>query len=212
MRSRAVTRVLLCCGLLAGPLFTTAYLLEGSTRANYSAWRHPVSSLSLGTHGWMQVANFLNSGALLVGFGIGVHRAEHSSKWTSRLIQAIGVGLIGAGAFRCDPLSGYPPGTPAVPSPPTTKGILHVVFSALVFLGMPAVFLIDATGVKPVWSTYSKATFVAFVGTFGVARAGFAQSARLVAFGGLFQRLALSIGFTWLALRAAQLLGALARS
>jgi hypothetical protein len=44
-----------------------------------------------------------------------------------------------------------------------------------------------------------------FISTFAVSSAGFAQAPRLANVGGLFQRLALSSGFVWLSLRAADL-------
>src|SRR5580765_6973489 len=101
-----ITQRLLQAGVAAGPLFTLAYLIEGATRAGYSAWRHPVSSLAHGKHGWMQVANFFISGSLLLGFALGARRCDPASKWPPRLIGAAGVGLIGAGACACDPVGG----------------------------------------------------------------------------------------------------------
>jgi hypothetical protein len=198
----------LLCGVAAGPAFTLAYLIEGVTRGGegYSAWRHPVSSLSLGRYGWTQVANFLLSGGLLVAFGVGARRDDVGSTWLPRLIGTIGVGLIGAGAFRCDPLSGYPPGSPAVPAPASKPGVLHVLFSALVFLGMPVAFVLEARRGEPFWAPYSKASCLGFIAAFGVARAGFAQVPGFVGVGGLFQRISLSVGFAWLTLRAADLL------
>ena len=77
---------LLACGMAAGPLFTIAYLLEGASRVDYKPFRHPVSSLALGRAGPSHL------GALLIGV------------WA--------VCLLGAGACRTDPVSGYPAGTP----------------------------------------------------------------------------------------------------
>ena len=45
------TRPLLYCGLLAPMAFVAGVLVEGGSRPGYSAWRHPVSQLSLGP-GW----------------------------------------------------------------------------------------------------------------------------------------------------------------
>ena len=42
------TKTLLVCGVIAGPLFVVAFLVEGATRAHYDPLRHPVSSLALG--------------------------------------------------------------------------------------------------------------------------------------------------------------------
>jgi hypothetical protein len=58
-------QVLLACGMVAGSVFTGAYLLEGVGRADYKALRHPVSSLALGRAGWVQTVNFLFAGLVL---------------------------------------------------------------------------------------------------------------------------------------------------
>ena len=202
MTSARITEGLSAAGLFAGPWFTLVYVVEGARRKDYSALRHPVSSLALGEHGWRQAVNFLSTGALMVAYGVGVQRSESGARWLPRLIGSVGVGLLGAGVFATDPLSGYPPGTLAVPARPTPKGVLHVLFSALVFLGLPAAFIVDARTADRGWARYSKATCLGFAGTFLVARAGFGQAPRLVGVAGLFQRLALSIGFAWVSARA----------
>jgi hypothetical protein len=202
-----ITRKLLAGGLVAGPLFTLIYALQGATRADYSAWRHPVSSLALGRHGWMQVVNFLTTGGLLVGFGVGARRADPASTWTPRLIGAAGVGLAGAGVFACDPIGGYPPGTPPRPARPSRGGALHQLFSAFLFFSLPALFVQEARRGQPSWSAYSTATCAAFLGSFALSSAGFGQAPGFARVGGLFQRLALSAGFLWLSLRARHLLG-----
>jgi hypothetical protein len=75
-RHRARTAVLLRCGIIAGPVFVTAFLLEGAARTDYDPLRHPVSSLQLGgAIGWTQVANFVIAGLLTLGFAIGVRPA-----------------------------------------------------------------------------------------------------------------------------------------
>jgi Protein of unknown function (DUF998) len=58
------TTVLLACGVIAGPLFTLAWAVEGATRAHYNPLRHPVSSLELGEFGWTQRVNFIVAGLL----------------------------------------------------------------------------------------------------------------------------------------------------
>jgi hypothetical protein len=206
MTSRRITRGLLAGGVIAGPMFTLGYLLEGATREGYSAWRHPVSSLALGEHGWTQVANFLATGGFLLGFAVGARRADQTSTWEPRLIGAIGLGLVGAGVFACDPIGGYPPGTPPRPERPSLRGAIHQVFSIPVFLGLPAMFVMEARRGEPFWATYSTATCAAFLGSFAVCSAGFGQAPGFASVGGLFQRLALSSGFLWLTLRAAKML------
>ena len=154
----------------------------------------------------MQVANFLASGGLLLAFALGTRRAEHRSTSSGRLMGVIGLGLIGAGIFACDPIGGYPPGTPPRPESASLRGALHQLFSSFVFLGLPALLVNEARHTRNCWPVYSTATCVMFLGSFAISSAGFAQTPGLVRVGGLFQRLALSAGFLWLTARAARLL------
>jgi hypothetical protein len=128
-RHAVTTKTLLACGAIAGPLFTLASILEGATRAHYHPLRHPVSSLELGDFGWTQRANFLVAGGLTLAFAIGLRRALRplgGSTWGPLLVGAHAIGLLGAGIFVTDPVSGYPPGTPnhleptAARTPPCT--------------------------------------------------------------------------------------------
>ena len=78
------TNALLTCGAIAGPLFVIAFVVEGATRANYNALRHPVSSLALGDTGWIQVANFIVAGLLTLAFAFGLRRVLQQlggSRW-----------------------------------------------------------------------------------------------------------------------------------
>src|SRR5262245_20642224 len=110
-----IAKKLLICGEIAGPLFVVTFLIEGATRANYNPLRHPVSSLALGDFGWMQIANFIIAGLLTLAFAIGLWlmlRSQRGSTWGPLLVAIWGMGLLGAGIFITDPVSGYPPGTP----------------------------------------------------------------------------------------------------
>jgi len=130
-------RFLLACGAIGPLLFIVVFLIEGATRPDYSAWHDAVSSLSLGGQGWMQITNFLICGALVFCFAIGLKRVLHPGKgstWGPILLGVFGICLIGAGLFVTDIL-GYPPGAP---STQTLHGILHMVFSLVGFISLPA--------------------------------------------------------------------------
>ena len=209
----ARTRALLTCGVVAGPLFTVAWLVEGATRAGYDPLRHPISSLAIGDLGWTQDASFVVTGLLTLAFAAGLWRAMRplgGSTWGPLLIGACGIGLLGAAAFVADPISGYPPGTPGVAPYLSVHGGLHQLFSTFVFIGLPAACLVFTRRLagwhERGWAIYSAVTAVAFLAAFVLASAGFGQSASLVAFGGLFQRIALTAGWIWLTLLALHLL------
>jgi hypothetical protein len=200
-----ITRRLLWCGVAAGPLFLLTALVEGATRAGYHPLRHPVSSLALGPHGWMQVANFVVTGALYLSYAVGLWRAPRTVVGTrigTILIGAAAVGLLGAAAFVTDPVSGYPPGTPSTPGDYTTSGALHDLLSTSTFFGLPAAGFVFGNWFRKSgnrgWAIYSIGSAVMMLVFFGLASAAFNQVPDLVSYGGLLQRAAVTTGFTWL--------------
>jgi len=201
-RSPAATRVLLRCGAAAGPLFLGVATVEGATRPDYDPLRHPISSLAIGPRGWRQVANFAASGALLLAGSAGLARTRALPRTVPALLAAVGAGLVGAGAFRTDPISGYPPGSPPAADPATTAGKLHDLASTPVFLCLPAAAATTAVSAlrrgEPGWAAVSGAAAVAHTAGFVVAGGGFAQEPALVRWGGLFQRVSLAAGMGWI--------------
>jgi hypothetical protein len=62
-------------GIVAGPLFLVVWALQAFTRDGFDPGRHPLSLLSLGDLGWIQIANFVATGALFVACAVGLrHR------------------------------------------------------------------------------------------------------------------------------------------
>ena len=171
-------------GASAGPLFVAAFLAEGASRSDYDPLRHPVSALARGPRGWQQRANFAVAGTLLLAGAVGLGRR-------GRLVGAAAVGLLGAGAFRTDPILGYPPGEPEEKTP---EGKAHDLFGVPVFLGIPAAAFVEARRGRGVWRLASAASGAGMLGLFVLAGAGF--SGRPVP-GGLYQRLSLGIGLGW---------------
>ena len=94
---------------------------------------------------------------------VGLSRAKTpTTKAGPALIGAAAVGLLGAGAFKTDPVSGYPPGTPDAFTRHTAHGALHDLLSAPTFLGLPAAALVYARAFRRDhergWAAYSAAT------------------------------------------------------
>ncbi|WP_328859722.1 DUF998 domain-containing protein [Streptomyces sp. NBC_00306] len=199
-------QALLVCGMAAGPLFTLAYVVEGATRADYKPLRHPVSSLALGRAGWAQSVNFLLSGLLSLTFAVGLWR-DGPSPAGAVLIGVWGAGLLGAGAFLTDPVSGYPAGTPDRLEHPTRAGTLHDLFSVIGFLALAAACFVFAPSASPGWAVYSIAGGMLFATTMVSASAVFTRQGRWVDRGGLIQRVSLTIGWTWQTALAVRLLG-----
>jgi hypothetical protein len=212
-RSARWTRRLLYCGLAAGPVFVTAFLVEGASREGYRPSRHPVSSLALGPRGWVQAANFTVTGTLVLAGAAGLWRAHDpalSTRVGQALIGAAGVGLIGAAVFATDPVSGYPPGTPDALLQPSRTGIVHNLAAVPVFVGLPAAaFTCSWRSFRigqPGFGLYCAATATTMLATTALAGAGFNQSPRLVNLAGLCQRASIVTGFGWVAALAARAL------
>lgn len=130
------TKRLLTAAATAGPLFVAVSAAQALARDGFDLTRHPLSLLSLGDHGWIQVANFLLAGVLFVAGSVGLRRAMAGApggRWAPRLIGAFGVCLIIGGAFPADPADGFPPGTTA-PAHPSWHAMVHAMAPATAFL------------------------------------------------------------------------------
>jgi hypothetical protein len=134
------TRRLLAGGIVAGPLFLAVGLIQAFTRDGFDLSRHPLSLLSLGGLGWIQIANFVVTGALYVACAVGMWRVLHpgrSGTFGPLLVGVLGIGLIVAGVFVADAGAGFPPGAPAGnPEQISWHGVLHGVGAVLAFDGM----------------------------------------------------------------------------
>ncbi|MER5334295.1 DUF998 domain-containing protein [Micromonospora sp. NPDC002717] len=205
-----MTKTPFICGITAGPLFVLSFLIQGATRDGYDPLRHPVSSLAFGDHGWMQTATFLLAGALTAVFAVGLRqklRHGPGRLWGPLLIGIWALGLVGAGVFTTDPVSGYPPGSPdRLPAYGSTHAALHDGVSLGAFVAIMAAclvftrrFIADSQRGR---ALHSGITAIVVLVTLGLSNAAFAQSQSLVAFGGLFQRIMIVTAWLWLTLLA----------
>ena len=199
------TRVLLACGVVAGPLFLAVAVLQALTRQGFDLGRHPLSLLSLGELGWIQIANFVVAGLLTVAFAVGLRRMLHpgrGARWGPLLIGVYGVGLIGGGVFVTDAGAGFPPGAPAgAPEQLSWHGMLHDASHLLAFLSLTAACFVFARRFAGLgqrgWATYCVATGVALLGLLAWPD----QDTVVVQLA-----VAIVLGWTWLSALAAQLL------
>jgi hypothetical protein len=208
------TSLLLLGGPLGCALAILVFLTLGFTRANYSSLKHPVSSLALEHLGWIESVSFMLSGILVFIFSFGLDRTLKEVKggrWTASFIAAVGMGLIGAGIFKTDPVYGYPTHEPMLLEQTTLSGKLHELLSIFVFIGLPvAAFRFTRQFMEEGeagWATYSLVSGIAVLVFLLLAEFGFQQAPYLVDFAGLFQRLSIIAGCTWLTLLAFYILG-----
>lgn len=132
----AATRSLLRWGVLAGPFYLVVGLLQALLRDGFDLARHPLSLLANGPGGWVQTANFLLTGLMVLAAAVGFRRVlGPKSRGVTWFLGAYGVAMIAAAIFPADPVDGFPPGTPL--GPPTsisTTGLVHFITGALAFL------------------------------------------------------------------------------
>jgi hypothetical membrane protein len=210
------TRLLLACGVIGPLVFILAFLIEGAIRPNYSPWHNFVSDLGESSQGWTQIANFLFCGLCVLGFAFGlrrVFRTGKSSLWGPLLLGIFGLSLIIAGLFVTDPSLGYyPPGSPK--GAQTWHGTIHSANAPLAFGSLTiAIFVLAVRFASDPawrgWALYSVITGILFVGSF----IAFLVTTILDEKGllpnsptGLLERIAIIIGWVWIALLALRLL------
>ncbi len=139
-KTPSLTRLLLLCGAIAGLLFLFTVLIQDYTRPGFDPRLDPLSLLSLGDWGWVQIANFALAGALNLLYAVGLWRRLHSGRagtWGPILIGAYGLGLIVVSIFRTDPANGFPPGIPAA-THPSWHGAIHALGGLFVFVMLAA--------------------------------------------------------------------------
>ena len=132
----SASHLLLGCGVLAGPLYLVVGIAQALLRDGFDFSRHPLSVLANGPGGWMQTANFVITGLLVLGAAIGFRRAlAPKSRALSVFLGAFGASVLAAAVFRADPMDGFPVGTPL--GPPTsisTFGLIHFAVGGLGFI------------------------------------------------------------------------------
>jgi hypothetical protein len=128
------------CAAAAGPLFVVAGLVQALTRPGFDLTRNALSLLDDGSLGWIQAANFIVTGLLLIAASAGLRSAVTAgpgSRWAPRLLAIAGAGFIGGGIFHPDPSGGFPPGTPPQASAISSwHGALHQVSGTGAFLAL----------------------------------------------------------------------------
>jgi hypothetical membrane protein len=183
-----ISRRLLACGVVGPPLFVIAFLVEGALRPGYSPSSQTVSELATGSQGWQQIANFLVVAVLLALFAVGLRRATTSAV-VPAFVAVIAAALAVSGVFVTDPVHS---------AARSWHGTVHNIAAVPIFLGLPALCLVTAVlawrAGNRGWAVYSTSTAVAMLATIqGLANETYA---------GLFQRITIILGWTWLTVLA----------
>jgi hypothetical protein len=196
------TRTLLGGGALAGPLFIGTFIAAGRLQPGYDPRRSAISDLARTDLGWVQTANFLASGTLMLAGALGARRAlgsGPSSRALPLVMGAMALGTIGAGVFATDTeeeaASGLSP-----------RGVAHVASAVPVFVGMPLACFCGARRLAAEgrygWAALSAATGVTSISAAAATGKAMDPQSPLAPRGGTFQRIAVVSGLAWFSLRA----------
>lgn len=205
----AGSRILLACGVVAGPLYLVVAAVQAVTREGFDLRRHAVSLLSNGDLGWVQIANFVVTGLLVVVAAVAMRRVLNAGPgrtWGPVLVGLYGVGVVASGVLVADPADGFPIGTPpGVPEQVSWHGALHFVAGGVAFLSLVAACLVFGRRFarlgRPGWARYSLVTGVGFLAVWSalVASGGTSPAVNL-AFA-----VAVAAGWVWVSALAARL-------
>ena len=184
-----ITKSLLGYGVIAGPIYVVVVAVQAATRDGFDPTRHAASQLANGDLGWIQIANFLITGAMTIAAAVGVRRAlgpGRLSAWASGLVGGYGAALVFAGFFRADPSDGFPPGTPPGIGEVSWHGMGHFAVAGLGFACLIAACFVLAAWFGRVgqasWAWFSRITGVAFGGSFIALSSGSGGAATILVF------------------------------
>jgi hypothetical protein len=146
-----LTRTLLFCGFLAGPLFLLIFLFGILVHPGFDFIHSEPSLMSLGSLGWIQIANSMIAGLLVIGGAVGIRRILHVSKgrvWGPLLLGIFGLGQVGLGVFVVDPI--------VSPARLSFHGTMHLVLGAIGFVAlMAACFVFMRTFASLRWTRWA---------------------------------------------------------
>jgi hypothetical membrane protein len=128
LERRSVIAALAIAGIAGPSIFAVLALLHSLLRSDHSLAAHPISALAAGTSGWVQNANFLLFGLLMIAYAIGLHLGVRQSRWGVvgvAFLVLSGVGLMWGGVF---------PATDATGAFDENR-ILHIPGFIMTFLG-----------------------------------------------------------------------------
>jgi hypothetical protein len=127
------------------PLWAVVSVIQAATREGFDILRHPLSALSTGDLGWLQITNFVVAGlAGIVGAG-GLRRALRGTPggtWVPRLVRWSGIGLVAAGLLVMDPGGGFPVGAPAGMPVLSWHAVGHMVAGSVSFVALVGACLV----------------------------------------------------------------------
>lgn len=192
----AATRSFLGWGVIAGPFYLLVAVIHALLKPGFDFSRHALSLLMITDTGWIQRANIIVVGLMVIAAAVGFARAIEGPgrRWLAALVGVYGVALIGSGTFAPDPMAGFPPGVEQTTS---LSGMLHLVFGAVGFLALGIAAIVfsgwcRARGRQPAGVLSLGAGIVVILGFIG------GGALAMMPVGVLFLWIAVLAGFSWL--------------
>ncbi len=208
-----LTRVLLLCGVVAGPLYVIVGAIEMLTRPGFDPTRHDLSLMSNGDWGWIHISLLILTGLLTIAGAVGMRRVLRGGRggtWGPILLGIYGLGLIGAGFFTADPALGFPPGTLADAHAVSWHGLLHFICGGIGFLGLIAACFVFARRFaarrQRGWAAYCVATGVIYLAAFAGIAVGSNSVGVIMTIVILAFSVAVVLGWAWVSAMAVKLL------
>ncbi|WP_214105890.1 DUF998 domain-containing protein [Acrocarpospora catenulata] len=195
------TGPLLVAAALVAPVYGILSFGQAFTRESFDLTRHPLSLLSNGDLGWLQITTFLLMGVLAVAGSVGLRRAmsgRPGGRWAPSLVLVFGVTTCLAGIFTMDPVDGFPTGTPlGVPATMSWHNIAHNAVSSIGFIALVvACFIFGrhySRAGRTGYAVGSAASAVIFLGGLGWALSGGHAGSLTLALGSLTTLLWLTV-------------------
>jgi hypothetical protein len=121
-----ITKSLFGYGVIAGPFYVLASVIDGATRAGFDFTRDSWSVLSLGPRGWIHIVVFILTGLMVAAAAVAMrrHLAPGLGRSAAGFLGFYSLMLVLAGIFQPDPTGGSP----------TLHGILHLAAGGLGFI------------------------------------------------------------------------------
>lgn len=191
MAVRSPAYAALLGGVIGPPVFVLVFLIDDRIHPAYDPVANHISELMRGELGWLQAANFLVFAAAMLTFAAGIYWGaprRRASAAGSVLFAAIGAGLIVSGLFVPDAQTGRVQ---------TLPGIIHNVAAFPVFLGLFGASLVFSLRFRGGLRIYSAASGALFLLVMFVA-SHFSE----LHIDGVFQRISIVVGWTWITVLA----------
>src|SRR5215475_3351558 len=100
MNKSKLIQLMLTGGVIAGPTYIIVGAAQILTREGFDITRHPLSFMTLGDLGWIQITNFIVTGLLTLLAAIALRRLAQGDKRLQRgafLIGIYGLCVMGGG-------------------------------------------------------------------------------------------------------------------